>query len=266
MGSASPVIHHQAQHGMAVQAVQEEQGTNNQPVHPHHEDMEPTGHLQPLLANNGTSSLAPAAEKHEEGVVHEAATTQQQNAPTTAVDTQSVIASSTTQETNSSVTDANSSSTFAKSPAAIVSKIAYKQLLTRAMKMIWPEDPWLRVRVIVCLGLLVWSRLVNMLIPQLYKLAVDALQQTKNTGTTGPGQMPTSPVSGSAHVPNFMHTISSLFTRNRTEWMIFAYVGLKLFVGLQGDLKNLIFTPVANHIQITVQLAVFRHLHALSHR
>ena len=46
---------------------------------------------------------------------------------------------------------------------------------------------------------------------------------------------------------------------------VLCYVCLKGYVGVQADVRNIIFTPVSQFIRKRIQLAVLNHLHALSH-
>lgn len=90
-----------------------------------------------------------------------------------------------------------------------------------------------------------------MIIPHMYKAAVDTLENAlmKTSGVDS------AILGGSGRV-----------TRNSLMWYITMYCALKAFVGLQGDIKNLVFTPVTQFIRRRVQLSVFSHLHMLSHR
>ena len=125
-------------------------------------------------------------------------------------------------------------------PPTAADKIAYSRLLARSLALVWPSHHvGLQLRVLAALGLIVISRLSNMFIPQLYKAAVDAL-------SVQPG--------------------SSLVGKRSVSWYVCTYVVLKAFVGLQNDVKNLVFTPVSQYIKHTVQLGVFDHLHSLSHK
>ena len=128
------------------------------------------------------------------------------------------------------------------SPAGSVKKMAYWQLIRKALDLAWPSGhAGLQARVFLSLALIAWSRFTNMMIPQLYKAAVDDLSLPQGTSPVDPG-------------------------KRGALWYICAYVATKAFVGLQGDVKSLIFTPVAQYVKRHVQLTVFDHLHSLSHR
>ena len=132
------------------------------------------------------------------------------------------------------------------------SKINYSKLVKQALPCLWPQGLLLQLRVVLCVCALAISRMANIAIPLIYKRAVDLLAEFTKEGT----QRSFFPTSFSS-IPPFTRQVSSY---------IVAYVALKSYMGLQSDLRNLIFTPVAQHTRERIQLAVLGHLHALSHR
>lgn len=119
-------------------------------------------------------------------------------------------------------------------------RMAYASLLRKALELAWPSHhAGLQLRVFLALGLIAWSRVANLLIPQLYKAAVDRLSPPETSSAAKGGSV-------------------ALY--------ICAYAAMRAFVALQSDVKNLVFTPVAQYIKRHVQLVVFSHLHSLSHR
>ena len=102
---------------------------------------------------------------------------------------------------------------------------------------LWPRDSRaLRLRVVLALAALVAAKLVNILVPLLYKRAVDAL--------AGKGLAVIA-------VPVFL---------------IIAYGVARVGAQALGELRDAIFAPVEQHAVRMVGLSTFRHLHALSLR
>lgn len=111
----------------------------------------------------------------------------------------------------------------------------------RALKALgpylWPRDSFeLRARVVLALALLFGGKLVNIAVPFLYKRAVDALS---------PGKV------GFVAVPIAI---------------ILAYGLARVTAQSFNELRNAVFTKVAQRAVRRVALAVFRHVHALSLR
>jgi ATP-binding cassette subfamily B protein len=101
---------------------------------------------------------------------------------------------------------------------------------------LWPTDRIdLKGRVILALILLLLAKLVNLVVPFFYKLAVDALS-TDNALVTLP------------------------------LGMIVAYGGARLLHQTFGELRDLVFIKVGQHAQRTLALSTFKHLHRLSLR
>ena len=101
---------------------------------------------------------------------------------------------------------------------------------------LWPRDSFeLRARVVLALALLFGGKLVNVAVPFFYKRAVDAL----------------SPKAAFVAVP---------------VAMILAYGLARVTAQSFNELRNAVFTKVAQRAVRRVALAAFRHVHALSLR
>ena len=102
---------------------------------------------------------------------------------------------------------------------------------------IWPEDAWsLRARVLIALVLLVLAKVANVSVPMFYKHAVDAL----NDKTV---ELLAVPIS-----------------------LLLAYGVLRVLSEAFGELRDAVFTRVAQRAIRLAGLKTFRHLHALSLR
>ena len=108
----------------------------------------------------------------------------------------------------------------------------------RAMSpYIWPKDAWsLRARVLLALVLLVLAKVANVAVPMFYKYAVDALNEPK-------AQLLAVPIS-----------------------LLVAYGVLRVLSDAFGELRDAVFTRVAQRAIRLAGLRTFRHLHALSLR
>lgn len=117
--------------------------------------------------------------------------------------------------------------------------ITNKQILSAMMKYIWPRDePLIRQRVIVSLGLLVGAKLFNVSVPFLFKAAVD-----------GAGVLST------ATVPEAV-----LAT---TVSVILGYGAARLGAAGFNELRSAVFARVAQHSIRKIATNVFVHLHNL---
>ena len=102
---------------------------------------------------------------------------------------------------------------------------------------IWPEGAWsLRARVLIALVLLVLAKVANVSVPMLYKHAVDALNDTT-------AELLAVPIG-----------------------VLLAYGVLRVLSEAFGELRDAIFTRVAQRAIRLAGLKTFRHLHALSLR
>ena len=102
---------------------------------------------------------------------------------------------------------------------------------------IWPEGAWsLRARVLIALVLLVLAKVANVSVPMLYKHAVDALNDTT-------AELLAVPIG-----------------------VLLAYGVLRVLSEAFGELRDAVFTRVAQRAIRLAGLKTFRHLHALSLR
>lgn len=102
---------------------------------------------------------------------------------------------------------------------------------------LWPKNATnLRVRIVLAVLLLIAAKVANIYVPIFYKGAVDALGVTAGTAILVP------------------------------LGMILAYGGARVLTLIFSELRDAIFSKVAQHSIRAVGLKVFRHLHALSLR
>ncbi len=110
------------------------------------------------------------------------------------------------------------------------------RVIGRLMPHLWPRDePVLRARMVVAMGLLLLAKLATLAAPLFYRDAVDALS-----------------------VPATITAVPVM--------MILAYGGARVGVVLFNELRDLLFARVVERAMHVVGLRVFRHLHALSLR
>lgn len=123
--------------------------------------------------------------------------------------------------------------------ALAATDISSKQILAAMMTYIWPQDDaMIRRRVMLSLGLLVGSKVVNVSVPFLFKAAVD-----------GAGILST------ATVPEAV-----LAT---TVSVILGYSAARLGAAGFNELRNAVFAKVAQHSIRKIATNVFVHLHNL---
>jgi ABC-type transport system involved in Fe-S cluster assembly fused permease/ATPase subunit len=107
----------------------------------------------------------------------------------------------------------------------------------RLLPLLWPRgEPALKLRVLIAVGLIVAAKLVNVAVPMLYKRAVDAL-------------------SGHADAVAIVPVA-----------LIIAYGLARVGAQAAGELRELVFSRVAQRAIRLMALDVFKHLHALSLR
>lgn len=112
---------------------------------------------------------------------------------------------------------------------------------------VWPADnPEVRKRVGVALGLLVGAKLVNTSVPILFKQAVDVLGAIQ----TLDGADPTAAVTATASAATALS-------------LVVGYSIARMSASGFNELRNAVFARVAQHSIRTIALNVFRHLHSL---
>ena len=114
---------------------------------------------------------------------------------------------------------------------------------TRFLPYLWPPVLHVRLLVIGALVFLIGSRLVNMLVPIVLGMSVDALTPEENGLSTRETVAIAVPVG-----------------------LILAYGAARLFTQLFGELRDGLFIVPAQHAIRTLALQTFRHLHGLSIR
>ena len=113
----------------------------------------------------------------------------------------------------------------------------------RFLPYLWPPVLHVRLLVIGALAFLVGSRLVNMLVPIILGLSVDALTPQENTLSTREVIALAVPVG-----------------------LILAYGAARLFTQAMGELRDGLFIVPSQHAIRTLALQTFQHLHRLSIR
>ncbi|CAI8021418.1 ATP-binding cassette sub-family B member 7, mitochondrial [Geodia barretti] len=110
------------------------------------------------------------------------------------------------------------------------------------IRHVWPRDrPWLKVRVVTALGLLVGAKLINVQVPFFFKYAVDYFNK----------------------LPDLSTPENTIFTIGTALLLGFgaARIGSSLF----NELRNAVFAKVAQTSIRRVAKSTFLHLHSLDH-
>ncbi len=106
---------------------------------------------------------------------------------------------------------------------------------------LWPKGRGdLRLRVVLALAVMVVGRVVTVIVPFFYKVAVDALTPTTGAATAAVVAVPVLAIVG--------------------------YGVARIMMALFQQLQNGIFVPVSQHAQRAIAVTTFRHLHKLSLR
>ncbi|EKX41463.1 hypothetical protein GUITHDRAFT_74667 [Guillardia theta CCMP2712] len=114
-------------------------------------------------------------------------------------------------------------------------QMQYSRIIHKVLPFLWPENLQLRFRVVICVLLIISARVANVMVPQLYKGIIDSLTGSK--------------------------TADPLFPLG----YIIIYTGLKLFQTLQRDARGFVWLDVEQDTNKRIKLAIFSHLHSLSH-
>ncbi len=121
-------------------------------------------------------------------------------------------------------------------PPSINAARSWRVLRTLA-RHLWPEGEWgLRARVLVAVVLLVLAKVTNVYVPILYKHAIDAFGEPKVQAIAVPVAL------------------------------ILAYGVARVLAQAFGEVRDALFSPVAQRAVRNLALSTFRHLHALSLR
>ena len=118
------------------------------------------------------------------------------------------------------------------------------KILKLLVPYLWPKDKsHLKLRILLALGLLTLSKIINVYMPLLYKKSIDALSM--NAGTP----------------PSFTLTLLST-----PIVLIFAYGAARLGAQIFNELKDALSARVEHHAMREIARTVFKHLHDLSLR
>ena len=130
-----------------------------------------------------------------------------------------------------------------------MSRRSHWRTLAALSRYLWPGDRIdLRIRVVLAVLLLVLAKVVNVLVPYLYKLAVDVLSGGAHAGAGAAATTAT----------NATLVVTVPLT------IILAYGGARVLSQAFGELRDFVFIRVGQHSQRTIALDTFRHLHGLS--
>jgi ABC-type transport system involved in Fe-S cluster assembly fused permease/ATPase subunit len=111
----------------------------------------------------------------------------------------------------------------------------YWKIGRKLLPLLWPDNLHLKARVIAVGVTLIFARVANLMVPQLYKQAIDALSGEEE---------------------------KAFFPTN----VILIYTCLRMFTTLQRDVRAFIWLDVEQDTSRRIKLQVFSHLHALSHQ
>lgn len=116
------------------------------------------------------------------------------------------------------------------------------KIIREMVRHVWPRDkPWLKIRVVTALGLLVGAKLVNVQVPFFFKHAVDYFNKLPDLSTPE-------------------NTIMTVGTA-----LLLGYGAARLGSSLFNELRNAVFAKVAQTSIRSVAKSTFLHLHSLDH-
>ncbi|GBG67738.1 hypothetical protein CBR_g866 [Chara braunii] len=129
--------------------------------------------------------------------------------------------------------------------------VADARILRTLVTYLWPADnPEFRRRVVISLGLLVGSKVLNVQVPFLFKYAVDMLSASLGaSGATAASALSTYPVLSTA--------------LGGPVFMLIGYGIARAGASSFNELRNAVFSKVAQGTIRHVALKVFKHLHDL---
>lgn len=129
-------------------------------------------------------------------------------------------------------------------PKNVLKEVNSKTILSAMMTYVWPKDrPDLRARVAISLGLLASAKLTNVMVPFMFKYAVDELNQM------------------SGHMLNLNDAPSTVATMATA--MLIGYGVSRACAAFFNELRNTVFGKVAQSSIRRIAKNVFLHLHNL---
>ncbi|XP_034546091.1 ATP-binding cassette sub-family B member 7, mitochondrial [Notolabrus celidotus] len=138
----------------------------------------------------------------------------------------------------------NAGAGLSADPKNVLKEVNSSQILTAMLSYVWPKDrPDLRARVVISLGLLAGAKITNVMVPFMFKYAVDELNQM------------------SGHMLNLNDAPSTVATM-ATAVMI-GYGASRACAALFNELRNTVFGKVAQSSIRRIAKNVFLHLHNL---
>ncbi|KAM6976451.1 iron-sulfur clusters transporter ABCB7, mitochondrial [Aplochiton taeniatus] len=129
-------------------------------------------------------------------------------------------------------------------PKNVLKEVDSTQILSAMLSYVWPKDrPDLRARVVIALGLLAGSKMTNVMVPFMFKYAVDELNQM------------------SGHMLNLSDAPSTVATMATA--VLIGYGVSRTCAALFNELRNAVFGKVAQSSIRQIAKNVFLHLHSL---
>uniref|UniRef100_A0A669EM34 ATP-binding cassette, sub-family B (MDR/TAP), member 7 n=1 Tax=Oreochromis niloticus TaxID=8128 RepID=A0A669EM34_ORENI len=129
-------------------------------------------------------------------------------------------------------------------PKNVLKEVNSAQILSAMLSYVWPKDrPDLRARVALSLGLLAGSKITNVMVPFMFKYAVDELNQM------------------SGHMLNLNDAPSTVATMATA--VLIGYGASRACAAFFNELRNTVFGKVAQSSIRRIAKNVFLHLHNL---
>lgn len=129
-------------------------------------------------------------------------------------------------------------------PKNVLTEVNSARILSAMLSYVWPKDrPDLRARVAISLGLLAGAKLTNVMVPFMFKYAVDELNQM------------------SGHMLNLNDAPSTVATMATA--VLIGYGASRACAALFNELRNTVFGKVAQSSIRRIAKNVFLHLHNL---
>ncbi|XP_048883291.1 iron-sulfur clusters transporter ABCB7, mitochondrial [Brienomyrus brachyistius] len=129
-------------------------------------------------------------------------------------------------------------------PKNVLKEVNSRQILAAMLSYVWPKDrPDLRARVAVSLGLLAGAKVTNVMVPFMFKYAVDGLNQMSGN------------VLNLSEAPNTVATMATA--------VLIGYGASRAGAAFFNELRNAVFGKVAQSSIRRIAKNVFLHLHNL---